>query len=62
MALLIERVTLHPSARGLEAEIRGNVEGLIKLQAPGERPGPECNYVGNGGSLVELPVKRVLVS
>jgi hypothetical protein len=32
LALLVEGVILHPAGGGLEAEIRGNVQGLLKLQ------------------------------
>ncbi len=51
LALLVDGVVLHPVGGGLEAEIRGNVQGLLKLRAPGKRPGPECKLGGSGGLL-----------
>jgi hypothetical protein len=51
LALLVDGIVLHPVGDGLEAEIRGNVQGLLKLQAPGKRPGPECKLGGSGGRI-----------
>ncbi len=65
LALLVEGIVLHPVGGGLEAEIRGNVQGLLKLQAPGKRPGPECKLGGSGGRIlppVSAPSTRVLVA
>ena len=51
LALLVDGIVLHPVGGGLEAEIRGNVQGLMKLRAPGKRPGPECKLGGSGGRI-----------
>jgi site-specific DNA recombinase len=51
LALLIEGIILHPTKKGPEVELRGNLQGLLKLQAPGKRPGPECKTGGSGGRI-----------
>lgn len=49
LAELVKAIILYPTKRGPELELRGNLEGLLKLQAPGKRPGPECKTGGSGG-------------
>ncbi len=51
LALLVDGIILHPMTKGSEVELRGNLQGLLKLQAPGKRPGPECKTGGSGGRI-----------
>ncbi len=51
LSLLVGGIILHPTPRGPEVELRGNLEGLLKLQALGKRPGPECKTGGSGGRI-----------
>jgi hypothetical protein len=51
LAQMVEAIILHPTKRGPEVEMRGNLQGLLKLQAPGKRPGPECKTGGSGGRI-----------
>ncbi len=51
LAQMVEAIILHATKRGPEVEMRGNLQGLLKLQAPGKRPGPECKTGGSGGRI-----------
>src|SRR5438034_3065504 len=51
LADLVEAIILHPTRRGPEVELRENLRGLLKLETPGKRPGPECKTGGSGGRI-----------
>lgn len=51
LAMLVSEIILHPVDGHLEAEVRGNLQGLLKLQPPTGGPRAGLNTVGSGGRI-----------